>query len=185
MKNKIRFFIIVAVITLLTTALTTTYYSFTEIIDASVDDNTGNVTIAHYRDSGFVIQTFNNNGEKIFGQHLYANGGGGVYVEYIDECLYLFVSKIDTLYIYDQSMNLISKEVDPDRESDLMKAIIDSEWSGWKKSGKTRQYTNGNNKYCYTVSSFWRRIVGMGSCQMYIEDEEGTVIQIYYSDKRK
>ena len=180
---KIKYFIIIAVITLLVITLATTYHSYTEITDACVDDNTGNITIAYYRDSGFVIQTFNSDGEKIFGQHLYTDGGGGVYVEYIDERLYVFASKIDTLYVYDQEMNQISKQVDPDRDSTLMKIIIDSEWLNWGKSGETKQYINGSNKYCYVVSSFWKRIVGAGSCQMYIEDKEGNVTQIYHSDK--
>lgn len=181
---KIKHFIIIALITLLLITLATNYYSFTEITDASVDDNSGNVTIAYYRNSGYVIQTFNSNGEKIFGQHLYTNGGGGIYVEYIDEFLYIFASKTDTLYIYDKEMNQISKQVNPDRKSDLMKAIIDSEWSGWDDSGKsTKQYTCGDKNYCYVSSSFGKRIIGVGSCQLYILDGEGNVTQIYYGDK--
>lgn len=188
MQNKFKFIIIVVVITFLLAMLSSNYLSFREIKDACVDSNTGNVTIAYYRDSGFVIKTFNSNGEKIFGKYIDTAGGGGFHVEYIGEYLYVYASpkgqKEDALYIYDGEMNLISKEFNLDRDSELMKSIIDSEFSGWKKSGRIREYVSGKNKYCYTVSSFWRRIVGIGNCQMYIEDENGNTVEIYFSDNR-
>lgn len=185
-QNKIKFFIFIAIATVLLAIFASNYTSATEIKDACVDTNTGNITIIYSNGVGMVIQTYNSDGEKIFGQTINnTQGGGAMYAEYVGSNLYVYLSRSDILYAFDQEMNQISKESDPDRDSDLMESIIDSEWSGWEKSGRTRQYVNGNTEYYYVTSSFWERIVGAGSCEMLIKDTNGNSKQIFHSNKLK
>ena len=180
-KIKIIFIIIVVIVTVGLTTFASNVGLFTELYDAAVDSADGDVAIAYFYNNGFIVKVFDCQGIELFSDFLYANGGGSIYLEYIDSYLYIYIGRSDTFLIYDANLNYISDIDSPDLYASYKLSFERANWRNWTDSKSSKIYILGDTEYRYIASSFWENIAGKGWCEFCICDSNGNTTVIYNS----
>ena len=179
MKSKTIWIIICVVLTVIISLCCSNYNSFTEINDACVDESNGNIAIAYYDDrrSSTVLRVYDQNGNSLFGMSF--KSGPHVYLQYKDSVLWLYISRTNNLYSLDMSGNILSEEKNPDLNSEHMKKLREQNWRGWNVDGRIKQTSYEEKSYVYEVSPFFERLIGKGTCKLYIQTPHNSKIVIY------
>ena len=178
MKKKIIFIIVITMFTLLGTTLASNAGSFTELNDACVDDTDGDIAICYY---GSFVKAYNREGELIFSKSVYTEGGGGIYVEYIDSYLYVYLGRPGKLLVYDENYNYLTKTENENIYASRSLHEFDY-WQNWEKKNGNKYYVLDGIEYCYEKSSFWKNIIKKGECTLFIQNSDGEQILIYESN---
>ena len=182
MKNKYKLIIICAVFTVIISSSLSNYNSFAELNDACVDQSNGNIAISYYDSTRSCTKlcVYDLNGNRLFG--ISFDGGPHVYMQYEESVLWLYISRTNNLYSLDMSGNILLEEKNPDLNSEHMKKLREENWRGWTVNGLTKQTSYEEINYIYEVSPFFERIIGKGSCELYILSPSGTETMIYQGE---
>lgn len=180
-KKKILFFVALAVVIVLFALLAANVGSFTELKDACVDDADGDVAICGY---GSFIKVYNREGELIFYKSLNTEGGGGMYVQYIDSYLYVYLGRPDQLLVYDKDYNLLPESENQSIYSSYRASFERNTWDEWDRKDGCMFYRVDDLEYCYEKSPFWKNIFRNGECRLFARGVNGEEITIYESNSK-
>ncbi len=180
MKKKLILFVGVCFLTLMFSIFASNFNSFTVIQDAVVNEINGDVTLAYATKNGIRVKSYKKNGDLLLSNYYNSSGGSAVELKYVNSNLFVYIVRTDELYIYDENMKILSKN---DNEALYASFTPNRDnWMHWNKNGSKKSYSRDEIEYIYYESSFFKRILGMGECQFYIQDTNGNQISIYHSD---
>lgn len=180
-KKKTIFFVVLTVVTFLLALLAANVGSFTELKDACVDAADGDVAICYY---GSFVKVYNREGELIFSKSLNTEGGGGMYVQYIDSYLYVYLDRPNQLLVYDKDYNLLPESENKSIYSSYRASFESNTWDEWDKRDGGMYYRLGDLEYCYEKSPFWKNIFKNGECRLFVRGANGEEITIYESKSK-
>lgn len=156
MKRKKLFALaVVAIFVFLISSFLSIFNEQTEIEDAIVNPDNGDVAFAYYEDGGLRICAYDHGGKQLWNNFLPSDGGTTVYLAYDSENLTAYVSRTNTLYTFNRNGTVIEETNNVPHNSEQISHIISGTWKEWERDAYVYEYYHESldTKYVYYASS--------------------------------
>lgn len=122
-----------------------------EIENAVVNPTNGDIAITYYSNENaeIVLMVFDTSGNVLISEGHSSNGGTHSKIVFLDENIYIYVSRAGKSYGYNRD----GEQITP-LSYDEWENIETKEWEGWDSQNGQKSYSYGNYRYYYNTTAY-------------------------------